>query len=181
MTIWFTSDTHYGHANIMKYSNRPFSSVKEMDESMIARWNSRVAPGDTVYHLGDFAFAKRRETVEAILQRLQGNKFLILGNHDKDSVRKAQGFVQITPHKEIKVGDQKIVLNHYAMKVWNRSHHGAWQLYGHSHGTLPNDPGKMHFDVGVDCWNYCPISFEQVAEEMKNHTFVPVDHHGASR
>ncbi len=180
MTIWFTSDTHYGHKNIIKYNHRPFSSVEEMDEQMIQRWNDIVVPGDIVYHLGDFAFYSDRKRIEEVLTRLKGQKHLIMGNHDEK--RAAQGnshWASVGHYKRIKVDGQRVILLHYAMKVWHGSHRGAWQLYGHSHGSLKEDFKSKQFDVGVDCWNYTPISYEKVAEEMGKREFVPVDHHGA--
>lgn len=178
MTIWFTSDTHFGHANIIKFVGRPFKSAEEMDEIIIERWNERVRPGDSVYHLGDFALMQKTTAeVEAYVKRLRGQKFLIQGNHDHKRTRKAKGFQEVTPYKEIGVGDQRIILMHYAMKVWNRSHHGSWQLHGHSHGSLPRDFERKQLDVGVDSWDYRPLSFEEVSKEMGRHTFVPVDHH----
>lgn len=180
MTIFFTSDTHYGHRNIIEYCQRPFSSTEEMDEAMIERWNGVVQPGDTVYHLGDFSFHTDRKVIETVLTRLKGQKHLILGNHDeKRPARDNSHWASVGHYKRIKIGERRIVLMHYAMKVWHGSHKGAWQLYGHSHGSLGRDFTRMHFDVGVDCWNFTPISYEQVCDEMKRHSFVPVDHHGA--
>lgn len=184
MTIWFTSDTHYGHANIIKYSKRPYSNVREMDEGLILNYNSVVQPGDTVYHLGDVGFHRDHEDMVKILQRLNGNKVLVMGNHDKKmhpSVKRC--FASTHPYLEIDVEDsdvgrQKVILFHYACRVWNKSHRGAWALYGHSHGSLPDDPNSLSFDVGVDCHNYYPISYSQAKARMAKKKFVPVDHHG---
>lgn len=183
--IWFTSDTHYGHTNVIKYANRPFKDAHEMDEAMIANWNKVVAPNDVVYHLGDFAFIRSEEDVLHILDRLMGTKILILGNHDKKMSGKVKNRFQfVTSYCEIKVEDdaarngrQDVVLMHYAMRVWNKSHYGAWQLYGHSHGSLPDLNNSLSIDVGVDCHNYTPISYDQVKQIMKKKTFVPIDHH----
>ncbi len=179
--IWFTSDTHFGHANIIEYCNRPFENVEAMDEGLIQNWNARVKPGHTVYHIGDFALRSREVDVENYIRRLNGQIHLILGNHDRKSVLKARGFADRTHYKEIRVGDQKIVLLHYAMKTWNKSHHGSWQLHGHSHGSLGRDFKMKQLDVGVDCWNYTPLSYDEVAQELEKHTFVPVDHHRERR
>jgi calcineurin-like phosphoesterase family protein len=176
--IWFTSDTHWGHANILKYDNRPFASIEEHDEALVANWNRVVRPGDVVYHLGDVAWYHQVINVEVLLGRLHGTKILILGNHDEKTVKRATGWAKVTPYHEISVNGQKIVLFHYRMVVWNRSHHGSWALHGHSHGTLPVNLQARTFDVGTMCWNYHPISYEQVAEEMQRHSFIPVDGHG---
>jgi calcineurin-like phosphoesterase family protein len=79
---------------------------------------------------------------------------------------------------EIAVEGQDITLCHYALRVFNKSHHGSWHLYGHSHGTLPDDPNSLSFDVGVDCHNYFPISLDQVKKIMSKKTWKPIDHHG---
>lgn len=188
MTIFFTSDTHYGHKNIIKYSNRPYSGVDHMNEMLIANWNSVVKPDDTVYHLGDFAFYSDVNKIISIIKRLNGNKVFIRGNHDKIMERPEikELFLEYHDYKEIYVQDptaekgrQHIVLLHYGMRVWNKSHRGSWQLYGHSHGSLPELPGYRAFDVGVDCWNYTPISYNQVKTKMSKVEFIPVDHHGA--
>jgi calcineurin-like phosphoesterase family protein len=175
--IWFTADTHFRHRNIMKYCKRPFSTVEEMEEVFVSNWNSRIQVGDTVYHLGDFAFCKTSDEVDAIRIKLNGQIFLIWGNHDKDYVKKARGFIWQGPYKEIKIGDQNIILMHYAMRVWNKSHFGSWNLYGHSHNTLPDDPNALSLDVGVDANEYQPINYYEVAQRMSLKKFVPIDHH----
>jgi calcineurin-like phosphoesterase family protein len=178
--VWFTSDSHFGHGNVIEYSNRPFDDANEMDEAMIANWNACVRPGDRVYHLGDFSFHKPEKTLK-ILARLQGQKYLVFGNHDKYH-RKDDAFlghwVWTKELADVKVGDQRIVLCHYAMLTWNQSHRGAWQLHGHSHGSLKPDAHALRADVGVDCWNYYPVSFDEIAKRMSKKDYQPVDHHG---
>lgn len=197
MKYHFTSDTHWGHSNIIKYSKRPFlfdpsrgpedprnRNVDLMDETLIKNWNYVVAPDDMIYHLGDFAFYKDQRKTRNVLRRLNGNKVLILGNHDEylepETLRM---FSSVHKMLEIKVpdpdvGKQKIVLLHYSMNVWNKSHHGSWHLFGHSHGTLQDNPNSLSFDVGTDCHGYTPISYEQVKKIMSKKTFKPIDHHG---
>lgn len=172
MTIWFTSDTHYGHKNVIKYCNRPFATVEEMDETMIANYNSVVQNNDTVYHIGDYCFSKDGVN---IARRLKGNKFLIEGNHDHINPELAKFFKEISQYKEIRWEGEKIIMCHYAFRVWNKSHHGSWNLHGHSHNTLP--PIGKQLDVGVDVHNFFPISFEQVKKIMDKKTFKSVDHH----
>lgn len=184
--IYLTSDTHFGHANVIKYCNRPFSSVEEMDETLIDNWNKTVKPNDAVWHLGDFAFYRDPEKIINILRRLNGNKFLIFGNHDK-IMRDGQinkHFSGSYSYHELNVPDpdcgkhgQKIVLCHTAFRVWNKQHYGAWNCFGHSHGTLKDDPALLQLDVGVDCHDYTPISYEQIKSFMKGKTFAPIDHH----
>ncbi len=180
MSLWFVSDNHFGHKNIIKYSNRPYSSVEEMDEQMIQAHNAVVRDKDVVWFLGDFAFA-RWERIAAIGERLNGEKHLVYGNHD-DEIKKALGLVfppddyPTSPwkshqdYKEIKWNGQKIVLFHFGQRVWNKSHHGSWHLYGHSHGDLP--PLGKSVDVGVDAkWihdEYRPTHIDEIAKFMKD-------------
>jgi calcineurin-like phosphoesterase family protein len=156
MEYWFTSDTHFNHAGIIKYCNRPFDTVEDMNEAIISRWNECVKPGDFVYHLGDFGWNKCDE----IVKRLAGQKFLIIGSHDAEGERLKKHFCQLTPMKQIKIGVQTIVMTHCAMRVWEKSHYGAWHLYGHSHGHL--ETWGKSFDVGVDTHNFYPYSFMEV-------------------
>lgn len=183
--IYFTSDHHFGHANIIRYSQRPFADVEEMNETLIANWNAVVGEHDLVYHLGDI-FLTPLPAAKELRRRLNGRIYLVRGNHDKVAESMRDSFEWIKDIHEIKVADpeaeggrQRIVLCHYAMRVWNKSHRGAWHLYGHSHGTLPDDPNSLSFDAGVDCRSYTPLSYAQVKEIMAGKHFVPIDHHGA--
>lgn len=180
MSIWFSSDTHYGHGNVIEYAKRPFASVEEMDEAMVERWNKVVKPGDLVYHLGDFALCAPERAV-ALARRLNGQKFLIFGNHDKrlrTHIEFLGTWIWARDLTQIKVGNQKITLCHYAMRTWASAHHGAWQLYGHSHGTLLENPSARSADVGVDCWNYAPVAYETLEAKFAERRWDPVDHHG---
>ena len=174
-THWFTADHHAGHAKIIEYCRRPFRDTHEMDEAMINNHNSVVQSDDFVYILGDVAFKNPANYI----RRLNGHKFIIRGNHDKyiEECKSLVGWIRY--FQQITVEGQKIVLMHYAMRVWPSSHHGAYQLYGHSHGTLEDDPNALSIDVGVDCHNFFPISFKQVQAKMANKNFKPVDHHNA--
>lgn len=155
-----------------------------MNETIIQNWNKKVGRNDNIYLLGDLSFL-RPETTLSCLKRMNGRKFLIRGNNDKkmdaaildefDWVKDlAEIYVQ---DKEAEKGRQMIVLCHYAMRIWNKSHHGAWHLYGHSHGTLPDDPNSLSLDVGVDNHNFAPISYQEIKEIMKTKRFRPLDHH----
>jgi len=159
--IWFTADSHYGHFNILKYANRPFHSIEEMDNSLINNWNSVVQPEDTVYDLGDFCLGNPAKYI----QRLYGNIIRIKGSHDKDIQQPY--VIVIKPNGLLdEYGNQRtIVLCHYAMRSWPLSHYASWHLFGHHHGKL--EPYGLSFDVGVDCWNYYPISLKQIEEKMK--------------
>jgi calcineurin-like phosphoesterase family protein len=187
MAIYFTSDPQFGHANIIKYSNRPFASVGEMDATIIDRWNQRVGPDDTLYCLGDWCLWRGSKSIgqvaELYRQQVKCRKIiLILGNHDKRGRNDGRFLKQFeSTHEllEIVVEGQHIVLCHYAMRVWNKSHHGSFHLYGHSHGSLPDDPTSRSFDCGVDCFDFYPVRFEEVAGIMAKKQWQPVDHHGA--
>lgn len=181
--IWFTSDTHFNHPNVIQHDRRPFADIDEMTEAIIERWNSVVARGDVVYHLGDFAITWGKRDypcVDQILSRLNGTKHLIQGNHDRDQTTKNPRWAKVSSLDEIKPGSHtsKIVLCHYAMRTWNQSHRGSWMLHGHSHGNLPWVGGKT-MDVGTMRFNYYPISIDQVADIMASRTILVVDHHGA--
>lgn len=178
MDIWFISDTHFFHKNIIEYCDRPFDSVKEMNEALVTNWNECVKPHDLIYHTGDVSFGKAEETSD-LLALLNGEKHLIRGNHDKGREKGWRDHWRtVNDFKEIKWADQKIVLCHYALRVWNRSHYGSWHVYGHSHGELDDDPHALSWDVGVDNNDFKPVSFDQLAEIMSQKDFKPVDHHG---
>jgi calcineurin-like phosphoesterase family protein len=175
-TVFFTADTHFSHPLVQR--KRGFASIWEMNETLIERWNAVVSKGDRVYHLGDVSLGRLEET-EAVLKRLNGQIYLVKGNHDCQIERFARYFVWIKDAHYLKVGAQKIYLHHYACRVWRSSHHGSWHLYGHSHGSLPDDPRAKSLDVGVDCWEFTPVSFDRIARRMEKKDWRPVDHHDA--
>ena len=182
MKTFFTADTHFAHANIIKYCKRPFSDTVEMNETIISNWNRVVGKEDLVYHLGDFCFGRSDLEFDLYFKRLNGLIIFLKGNHDRLAWRNRHKFyASYDSYHEIKIDDLSITLCHYAMKVWNKSHHGAYHLYGHSHGSLPDDPHSLSMDVGVDCHNFSPVSFEQVQEVMSKKTILPIDHHGKPR
>jgi calcineurin-like phosphoesterase family protein len=186
MTVFFTSDTHYYHKNIIKYSKRPFKDVEEMNDTLIKNYNKVVGSEDICYHLGDFGFS-HPQNLRTIIKALPNLQAIILGNHDdahnfRGIVPVVKDYLEIkVPDSDAKQGIQRIVLFHYSMRVWNQSHRGAWQLYGHSHGTLFDDPTLLSTDVGVDPMKYFPVSYEQLKERFKLKTFKPIDHHGADK
>jgi calcineurin-like phosphoesterase family protein len=177
--IWFTADHHFGHKKVIEFSNRPFNSVEEMDEEMIKRWNEKVDIDDEVYHLGDVGLLSSGK-LRKILDRLNGKIYLIKGNHESSALDCSSRFEWIKDYYELTVSDADaynserfIVLFHYAMRVWNASHYGTWHLYGHSHGELADDPTLLSFDVGVDCHNFYPLSYEEVKSIMLKKSWVP--------
>ena len=180
MNIFFSSDYHFFHKNVIKYCNRPFIDVEEMNETMISRHNELVKPNDTIYMLGDIAFVKNINDAVDVLGRMNGNKILISGNHDAHNLKHKEFrdcFSKISPLLEIKVDGQMIVLCHYSMNVWNKSHHKSFHLYGHSHGSMPDNINSLSFDVGVDTNNFYPYTYQQVKERMSKKKFIPLDHH----
>jgi len=176
--VFFTSDHHFGHENIIRFCNRPFENVQEMNAVMIERWNEKVKPKDTVYHLGDFALTYK-ENLETILKQLNGNIHLIKGNHEGSAMQLPHYFKWIKEYHEVKLkdpdtknGTRRIMLFHYAMRTWRGAGRGNWHLYGHSHGNLPDLDDQYCFDIGVDSHDFYPLSYEEVKAimETKNWT-----------
>ncbi len=176
---YFSSDWHLGHTNIIKYDKRPFNNIEEMDKTIIDNYNSIVYNGDDFYFLGDFAFNKNKIELEKYFQELNGNIFFIKGNHDhKDTIKLYEKYgTYLGNLTEIEINNQRIVLCHYAMRVWNKSHHGTWHLYGHSHHSLPDDKNSLSFDIGLMGYNYKPIEFEEVKQIMNKKEYKSIDHH----
>lgn len=179
--IYFTSDTHWYHTNIIKYCNRPFynGSSEEMDNAMMTIWNKKISPIDTVYHLGDFAFTGNIEKIKNLLSQLNGNIHLIMGNHDyqnkfdRDSVRSlfksTNDYLYIDVEDEEIGGKQGIFLCHYPMLSWNQSERGSWQLFGHLHTGSYSDlefknvkTKPTQYDVGVDNNFFSPLSYDEI-------------------
>jgi len=153
MEYFFTADEHYYHYNIIQYENRPFSSSDEMDEVLVKRHNEIVGKRDIVIHAGDFTL-KSKEMAKKIIQRLKGQHIFLKGSHDHWLPKSA------STRWEKRIDDIYIVVDHYPMRSWSRSHYGSWQLHGHSHGHMP--PYENQKDIGVDTNNYYPYSFEEL-------------------
>lgn len=184
--IWLTSDTHFYHSNVIKYSNRPYSSVEEMNEGLIKNWNDNIKDRDIVYFLGDFCLTTRVELIDLIFQRLNGSIHFIRGNHDK-FMGKFDKLSEETKSKFISISDmktktfnfdkrQKFVMCHYPMVSWDGSYYGSIMVHGHTHGDLDNS-GTRRLDVGVDNNNMKPFHIEEIYNLLSNEPIV--DHHGA--
>jgi calcineurin-like phosphoesterase family protein len=172
----FTADSHFGHANIIKHCDRPFADVDEMDRYLIDMWRSVVAPNDTVYFLGDFANWRLPATkIREYFDALTGDVHLIAGNHDHEATRQMP-WASVSERTAITVDGTTLILDHYAMRVWNKSRYGALQLHGHSHGALPGN--SQQIDVGVDVFGFMPIALPEIKARLE--TLPPYwteDHH----
>ena len=170
--IYFTGDQHFGHANIIKHCNRPFSSVDEMDKSLLEKWNNRVKKNDTVYILGDLFF-RNAVPCEEYLQSMNGKKHLIVGNHDKGWMKKVdmnQYFETVASMVEIGDGARKLVLCHYPMMTWEGVAKGTYMIHAHIHNNTNADYfpllQKMPniLNAGVEINNYEPVTFETLVK-----------------
>lgn len=169
---WYVSDTHFSHRGILSdrmTRPRPFASIEEHDEVLIARWNGRVCDDDIVYHLGDFAYGGGHQRAREIFDRLRGRKFLIIGNHECQGLRlpwAAPPVQACTIHVQDPgmARAQGIWLSHYAHRVWPGMHRGDIHLYGHSHGSLPGTATSL--DVGVDSWHWAPVRIGEILEAL---------------
>lgn len=158
---WFTSDEHYGHTNILKYNDRPWDTIEEMDEGLISNFNSVVDKGDVTIHAGDFCWLNKKEDVyKKYVNRLNGTHILLIGSHDHWQSNSARYIWRK------RIDGNLIVVCHYCMKTWEASHYNSWQLFGHSHGRLEG-VGKQ-YDIGVDNNMYYPVSFETISCIMGN-------------
>lgn len=170
--IWVTSDTHFNHANIIKYCNRPFLSVEEMNDVIINNWNDVVPKEATVYHLGDFALGDK-SLIPDLLNRLNGHIKLVMGNHDNYEKMincVYSGYINSVSWEEvIKVEKKIIIMNHYPFSSLPdpNSNYSTIQLHGHVHST----PDKQwsgfsnQYDVGVDNNNFKPVNLYELIHE----------------
>jgi calcineurin-like phosphoesterase family protein len=172
--IYVWSDTHFGHAGIIRHCSRPYDSVEAMNEGLIERWNAAVGPKDTIYLLGDFGFGK---DLDAIFARLNGHKHLVLGNHDEKNpaVTKLQ-WESVRDIVTLREEGVRAVACHYPMETWKSAHKGYLMLHGHSHGTLRRKL-PHRFDVGADVFD-TPASLRNLASIAAEEMFLPTDHHG---
>ena len=164
---YYISDTHFCHDNIIKMCKRPYSSTAEMNEDIIAKWNNKVKPSDEVYFLGDFIYKGSQNEAFNIIKRLNGKKYFIKGNHDKETLLmqlKNAGLIEwVDDYKIISDNDRMVVLFHYPIEDWNGQYHGSYHLYGHVHNndnnykTLPR-----RYNVSVEMIGYEPKTLDEL-------------------
>lgn len=166
---YYIADTHFGHDNIRRLSNRPFETVEEMDRTIIENWNKKVTDKDDVYILGDFSF-KGGDPI-SYAKQLKGRKHLIIGNHDTALLKHPdfkKCFVEAKDIKKINDSGIEIVLCHYPMVEWAGYYKGALHLFGHIHNTFhnPNTQYAMNmknaYNVGVDIIGFEPCTLEEI-------------------
>lgn len=178
--IWITSDLHFDHGNILKFQpeTRKYSSTDDMNKALIEEWNSKVKPNDLIIHLGDFCF-KGVEVTESFLRKLKGRKIMVLGNHDKalrNGIHVGKfNIVWKGDYLELQINKQKVVFSHYPMLTWNGCGRGSIQLFGHSHGSLPEQKGRQT-DVGFDARGKIENIEDIIREVNKKEIYSPDQH-----
>ncbi len=194
--IWITSDTHWGHKNIVRGCSewefqpkeaagvqrlRDFDTLEEHNQKLIQNFNELVQPDDILWHLGDWSFGGKDNIWKFREQLNCKNIHLVFGNHDQhiEPYNSPYGplFSSRQYYKELSLNKRRLVLFHYGMRVWNKSHHGAIHLFGHSHGSLPNHGKSM--DVGVDGNNLKPYHIDEIYKIMDKIEVEIVDHHNS--
>ncbi|MBF9232756.1 metallophosphoesterase family protein [Microvirga alba] len=160
MAVFFTSDTHFGDPRVLRVDKRPFKTIPEHDEALLANWNEVVSPDDEVWHLGDFARADNLERIDELLDRLYGRKHLVTGNNDGPTTLAAKGWASVQAYAELHLDDRDLVLCHYPFRTWHSMSKGWIDLHGHSHGRLSHK--TRQYDVGVDVWDYRPVTLSTI-------------------
>ena len=167
--IYFTSDLHFGHKNIISHCNRPFQSVDHMNRSLIQNWNQKVTDRDEVYILGDFTM-EDAHTAHRFFSALNGKKYLIRGNHDKfteDFEIYAEDVVWIKDYHVLKYQKKKFILFHYPILEWESYGKSSIHLYGHIHNNVQSLErakvlNKNAYNVSVDVNDYAPVSMDEI-------------------
>lgn len=168
--VFFTSDTHFWHKNIIRICNRPFKDVDDMNDQLVENWNKVVTNDSHIFHLGDFALGGTKAWND-ILDRLNGKIHLVMGNHDYQNIRAipVDRFASIDDMVQIQIveEDKFLTMCHYPLLTWGGYERGVWDLYGHNH-TSPTHPmmgsKPEQYDVGVEQNNYTPLSYQQVKD-----------------
>lgn len=170
MTTWFTADSHFGHAGVLAMSGRPFATIEEHDEALVAAWNAVVGPRDEVWHLGDFAMGASPERCAALFRRLRGRKCLVRGNHDRKRTLDL-GWHEQHDLLSRRIEGKRVIACHYPMRAWPGAWRGSLHLFGHTHGSLPDT--NQSCDVGVDRWSYAPVTLGQIRERLAATPDIP--------
>ncbi len=175
--IYFTSDLHLGHSNVLKLCNRPFETIEEMDEYIIDNWNKKVTNNDTVYILGDVMF-RNKKPPEEYLSRLKGKKHLIRGNHDRSWMKKVdidKYFLSNNNLDFISDGKHRITVCHYPMMSWPHMSTDGYMVFGHIHGNTNADYWSLieknpyMLNAGMDINGFVPVSFEEMFKNNEEH------------
>ena len=164
--VFFTADTHFGHARTLALSRRPYASVAEMDAALIDKWNAAVGDDDEVYHLGDVADIAHTDVGDCLM-RLRGRLHLVLGNNDdRDKLAATGRFASVCEMRELVIDGQALFLCHYPLRDWPHAKRGAWHLFGHVHGRLNRAPLGLSLDVGIDSHGYAPVAYGEIARTL---------------
>lgn len=186
--IWFTTDTHFGHTNLVLGTStwedldrcRNFGTIEAHDSRLLDGINSVVRTRDTLYHLGDFSIASKKAIVDYRNKIKCKNVHLIYGNHD-ECIRANKSlqelFISCSDIKRLKFNHQLMILCHYAMRIWEKSHYGSWMLCGHSHGSLDLANAGQILDLAPESHEYRPYSFDEISSIMETKNIQKIDHH----
>ena len=175
--IYYTSDLHLNHKNIIRLCNRPFQSVEEMNDTLVRNWNNKVKPTDEVYFLGDFCWGKDtandRYEIVKYLNRLNGRKYFITGNHDYNFGKRqsVDGYCEwVRNYAEIRDNGRNVVLFHYPIEDWDGKYRGSYHLFGHIHNNTPELNTKIpnRFNVCVDVNDFEPKTLDELIERNRN-------------
>ena len=170
--IYYTSDPHFFHENMIRLCNRPFQTVEEMNQVILERWNLTVGKNDIIYILGDFAMRyENPQDVYNLLTRLHGKKVLITGNHDKlrKDIKFCKYFDYVKNYDEIVDNNRRVILFHYPMEDWNGRWRGSYHLYGHIHNSdkCVYRHIENRFNVCSDVHNFTPVTLDQLIEQER--------------
>jgi len=189
--VFFTSDFHLFHTNVIKFDDRPFRKkngdpdVDAMHKTIIKNWNNVVNDNDIVFYLGDLCFVDPK-LANTVIHNLNGVVHFIIGNHDKyNDIVNYKRFESINDYVDLNISGNNLnlhfVLMHYPIYSWNRAHHGSYMIHGHSHMSLSNDDlhkNKRIFDVGCNGWDYTPVSYITLVDLGKNIDYkLTTKHH----
>lgn len=175
--IYFTSDLHLGHSNVLKLCNRPFETIEEMDEKIIENWNKKVTNADTVYILGDVMF-RNKKAPEEYLSRLKGKKHLIRGNHDRTWMKKVDIDKYFLSNENLAFmsdGKHRITMCHYPMMSWPHMSTDGYMIHGHIHANTNADywplieKTKYMLNAGMDINGFVPVTFDEMLQNNEEH------------
>jgi len=171
--IFFSSDHHFYHYNVIANDNRPFEDMYEMNHALIMNWNRTVGKKDIVFYVGDIGYNNRYvKEMKDVVHQLNGVIIFVLGNHDYiHNIQSYDRFAEIHEVLRIQIDSTKYTLSHHPFRSWNSKKHGACNLHGHEHGRML--PLKNTMDVGVPANGYAPVSLDQVKVYIDQHKDSP--------